>query len=92
MGLVLHHLEAGAGDQLGYGAAELRATGRVATTGEHQRRGGDIRQAIGRIVLEERVEGALQILGRLLVGKREHLLDDLVDGPVVVRARCRSTG
>lgn len=37
-------------------------------------------------MVEEGVEEALDVLGRLLVGKGERLLDDLVDGAVVVRA------
>ena len=69
MGLLLHDLEPGAGDPVGNGAAQLRASGRVAAAGQHQRRRGDLRQAVGRVVIDEGIEVALQILGRLLCGK-----------------------
>src|ERR687894_388844 len=55
--LLLQDLEPGTGDELGHRAAERWARGRVAAAGEHERRGGDIRQALGRIVVEERVDG-----------------------------------
>jgi hypothetical protein len=84
MGLVLHDLEAGAGDQLGNGAAKLRARGRVAAAGQDEGRGGDLREVVGRVVVEEGVQVALQVLGRLLVREGQHLLDELGDGPVVV--------
>jgi hypothetical protein len=71
MGLLLHHLEAGAGDQFGDGATELRATGAVAPAGEDERRRRNLRQAVGRVVVEEGVEEGLQVLGPGLVGKGE---------------------
>ena len=74
------------------GRPSARAGGRVAAAGEDERRGGDLGQAVGRVVVEEGVEVALQVLGLLLVREGEHLLDELVDGPVVVcprRCRCR---
>ena len=87
MGLLLHDLELGAGDQLGDAAAERWAGARVAAAGEHERRDRDLGQAVGRVVVDEGIEVALQVLGVLFVREREHLLDDLVDGPVVVRPR-----
>ncbi len=87
VGLLLHHLELGAGNELGNGAAEFRATGHIAAAGEDERWDGDLGQAVGRVVLDEGVEEPLQVLGRLLVGEGEHLLDDLLDGSVVVRPR-----
>jgi hypothetical protein len=42
MGLLVEDLEPGAGDQVGHGAAELRACGRVTAAGQHQRRRGDL--------------------------------------------------
>jgi hypothetical protein len=57
----------GAGDQLDHGAAKRRAGGQIAAAGQHQRRGGDLRQAVGRVVIDEGVQVALQVLGRLLV-------------------------
>src|SRR5687767_11637136 len=41
VGLLFHELEAGAGDQVGDGAAELRARGHVEPAGEHERGRGD---------------------------------------------------
>ena len=87
MGLLLHDLEPGAGDQLGDGAAERRSRGRVAAAGEDERRGGDLRQAVCRVMIEERVEVALQVLGPLFMREGEHFFDELGDGPVVVRPR-----
>ncbi len=55
--------------------------------GEHERRGGDLRQPVGRVTGDEGVDEPLQVLGRLLVGEGQHLLDELVDGPVVVCPR-----
>src|SRR5829696_4600548 len=83
---LLPDLESGAGDELGHRAAERWARGRVAAAGEHERRGGDLRQALGRVVVEERVEVGLEVFGRLLVGEGEHLLNERFDGPVVMRA------
>ena len=40
VGLLLHDLEPGAGDQLGYGAAKLRARGRIAAAGQDEGGGG----------------------------------------------------
>src|SRR3712207_6078426 len=56
VGLLFHYLEPGAGDQLGDGAAERRARGRVAAAGEDERRGCDLRQAVGHVMIEEGVE------------------------------------
>ncbi len=67
-----------------------RARGRpteVAAAGQHQRRRGDLRQPIGRVVLEEWAQVALQILGGLLVREGEHVVDERGDGPVLVRPR-----
>src|SRR5919202_3416612 len=52
--LLLHHLDAGARDQLSDGPAELRSAGRVAPAGEHERRRGDLRQPLG-VVVEPRI-------------------------------------
>jgi hypothetical protein len=79
--------EAGAGDQLGDGATELRAAGRVAAAGEHERRRRDPWQAVGRVVVDQRVQEPLDVLGRLLVRERQHLADDRVDGAVVMGPR-----
>ncbi len=82
MRLLLHDLEPGAGDELGHCAAERWARRRIAAAGEHERRCGDLRQAVGRVVVEEGVEESLQVLGRLLVGEGEHLLDERLNAPV----------
>jgi hypothetical protein len=65
--LLFHHLEPGTRDPLGDGAAELGAAGRVPAAGEDERRGGDLRETVGRVVVDEGVEVALQVLRRLLV-------------------------
>jgi len=46
LGLLLHHLEQGIGDQLGDGAAKRRARRRVPTTGEDERRRCDRRSVV----------------------------------------------
>ena len=43
MGFLFHNLELGSWDQLGDGAAELRAAGRVEPAGEDERGRGDLR-------------------------------------------------
>jgi hypothetical protein len=63
VGLLLHDLEPRAGDQFGDGAAKRRARGRVPAAGEDKRRGGDLRQAVDRVVIEAGVEVALQVIG-----------------------------
>jgi hypothetical protein len=60
MSLLLHHLEARAGDQAGDGLAERRPRGRVAAAGEDERRGGDLGEALARVVVEEGVQVALR--------------------------------
>ena len=61
MRLLLHDLELGAGDQLRDGAAERRAAGRVESSGKHERRHTNLREAVRRVVVEECVEEALSI-------------------------------
>ena len=85
--LLLHHLESSARDQLGDTAAELGARARVAAAREHERRGHDLGQVVGSVMFDEGVEVALWVLCLLLVRKREHLVDELVDRPFVVRPR-----
>src|SRR5829696_2540766 len=84
---LLPDLEPGAGDELSHRVAERWARGRVAAAGEHERRGGYLRQAVGCVVDDEGLEEALEVLRRLFVREGEHLLDDLVDGPIVVSPR-----
>ena len=44
-------------------------------------------QVVGSVMFDEGVEVALWVLRLLLVRKREHLVDELVDRPFVVRPR-----
>ena len=84
MRLALLDLEERAGDQVGDHLAELGARAGSAPP-EHQRRRGDLRQPVGGVVFGQRVQEALQVLGRLLVRKGEHVVDERGDGPVLVR-------
>jgi hypothetical protein len=88
MSLLVQELEL-AGDPLRDGPPQLGPAGRVAAAGEDERRGRDLCEAVGRIVVEEGIEVALHVLGRLLVWKGEDLLDEPVDRPVVVPPRRR---
>jgi hypothetical protein len=81
VGLLLHDLEPGARDPVGDGAAEFRATDRVAAAGQHERRDGNLGQAVACVVAYEGVDLALQVLGALPVREGEHVLDELGDGP-----------
>jgi hypothetical protein len=55
--------------------------------GEDERGCGDLRQAAGRVVREAGVDLCPEGLHGLRVGEGQRLLDDLVHGPVRVRAR-----
>lgn len=87
MGLLEHDLELRAGDPLRDGAAKLRTSSRVAAAAEDERRCGDPRQSVGRVVVEEGVYVPVKVRGSLLVREGEDLIDELGDCPVVVRPR-----
>ena len=81
-----HDLEARVRDSRGDRSTEARRQDEVELPGQDERRHGDLRKAIRRVVCEADVDSRLKGLDGLLVGKGQRLLDDLTYSAVRVRA------
>ena len=68
-------------DRVGDEAAEARRQDDVELTGQHERRRGDLREAVDRVVRQAYVDLRLKGLDGLLVGEGQGLLDDLSTVP-----------
>jgi hypothetical protein len=86
-----HDLEARVRDSRGDRSTEARRQDDVELAGQDQRRRGDPRKAIFRVVREADVDLRLKGLDGLLVGEGQRLLDDSFYRAVRVRAACRPT-
>src|SRR3954466_8722930 len=78
VGLSGHDLEACLWDCLGDRSPDARRQDVVELPGQDQRRRGDLRKAVRRVVPEAHVDLCLKCLDGLLVGERQRLRDDLV--------------
>ena len=87
MGLAGQHLEAGAGDLIGDSVAEPGRQYHVELPRQHQRGHGDLREAVGSIVLVADLDLSLPGLYRLPMRESQRLLDDLGYRAIRVRAR-----
>jgi hypothetical protein len=73
MSLARHDLETCVRDFRGYGLTEAGRHEDVEPAGEHQRRRGDLREPVGRVMCEADVDLRLKVLERLLMGEGRSL-------------------